>query len=513
MSTRVSESLRKLVQGTAFVAVGNLLGMGFGFATRSISARYLGPDEYGLIVLGLTVLNVVSMVSLLGLTQGVSRQLPRVERESSLFRSAVQVSLGLSLGISIVIVAFSTDIATILSSTDFVPVLVLFALVIPLWTVTRVVIATFRGKSDATARVAIQNLSRQGLALLFVTAAIGFGVGIDEIAVGFATAVGISFVGGLLLLRTRYPDLLDLRSFGRFDTDQIASLISFSVPLMISGTIWLLLRQSDTFLVAYFLTTGELGVYDAAFLLGQLVTVPLSASAFLFLPIFSELHAENGSNEMAEFYKLVTKWISVMTLPVALGFITFPGTLLELFFGDGFGAGSTVLIVLTGGFLTSAVLGLNGISLVAAGFTRLVMAGNLIAFVLNIGLNVALIPRLGIVGAATASFFGYVVVNLFFTYFLYTRLGFHPLSPPLVRSFAAIVACYGIGWFVVGRHLVGSPVAVLPFLGVVAVFQLAVIPVVGGVQPEDTDVIEQLDEKLPVNLGPLVTRLDGFVED
>jgi O-antigen/teichoic acid export membrane protein len=66
----LNASLRMIAKGAGIGFVGTAIGMGFGFLTRIVIARFLGPDEYGLISLGFAALNIAVIIGLLGLRTG-----------------------------------------------------------------------------------------------------------------------------------------------------------------------------------------------------------------------------------------------------------------------------------------------------------------------------------------------------------------------------------------------------------------------------------------------------------
>jgi O-antigen/teichoic acid export membrane protein len=78
------------------------------------------------------------------------------------------------------------------------------------------------------------------------------------------------------------------------------------------------------------------------------------------------------------------------------------------------------------------VLGLNGTTLTSLGWTRAILAVNIVAAVANIVLNLYLIPRYSLIGAAVATTLSYVLINALYSSVLYVRTGIVPARRPIL---------------------------------------------------------------------------------
>ena len=100
-----------------------------------------------------------------------------------------------------------------------------------------------------------------------------------------------------------------------------------------------------------------------------------------------------------------------MSLPAFAVCVVFPHELLAIF-GHRFVVGASVTIILAGGKLIDSATGPCGLMLNMSGRPGLSLIDNVVALVLNVGLNVWLIPRHGIVGSAWAWAVSLAVVNV-----------------------------------------------------------------------------------------------------
>tara|TARA_B110000263_G_C15151284_1_gene437996 strand:- start:190 stop:834 length:645 start_codon:yes stop_codon:yes gene_type:complete len=136
---------------------------------------------------------------------------------------------------------------------------------------------------------------------------------------------------------------------------------------------------------------------------------------------------------MREMYSIVSKWIFIPTFPIFLALFFFPEVLIQFFFGNAYISGSVGLSILSIGFLFNAITGLNETTLLALGKTKYLLFNSTVAGILNIILNILLIPEYSFVGAAIATTVSYVCINLLNSMALYRMTGILPFSKPLIK--------------------------------------------------------------------------------
>jgi len=69
----LDESLRKIAKGAGISFIGAFIGLGFGYLSRMIIARFLGASDYGLISLGYAAMMNGTTLALVGLPSGIQR--------------------------------------------------------------------------------------------------------------------------------------------------------------------------------------------------------------------------------------------------------------------------------------------------------------------------------------------------------------------------------------------------------------------------------------------------------
>lgn len=474
-----------LAKGSALIILGTVFGFGINFLIRLVPARVLGPDQYGLVILGLTIAGALSIFSKLGLPTGVARNLPRFKDKDK--RGLVFSAFTLSLASSILIGAGLFFISTWLAEVIFHDIRLslifkIFSLSIPLITLQGIAIGVFQGSKRAKERVVVKNLLNPGAKFAAISLAFLFGYG----AAGISTAIllGTALATAYALFTFRSLPFLKKSKF----EPHYGFLLKFSLPLLVSSAMWTLLLQADNVLIGYFLSSAETGVYDAAFNLAWIVTFSVSSFGFMFLPIFSELHRDGKEEHMRSMYSLVAKWMVIFTLPIYLALVISPEKTLILLFGSGYADGAVSLVILATGFLIQVVAGPAGGAVVSMGYTRFVMYTTLLAGAMNIVLNVLLIPIFSASGAALASASTYLLFNGLYLYKLNAESEILPRydfkMPLALASTSFVVISYA------GLHIIPS---YLPLISLIAAGGYIIVMLVsGGLSRREIQIIRSI---------------------
>jgi O-antigen/teichoic acid export membrane protein len=113
----------------------------------------------------------------------------------------------------------------------------------------------------------------------------------------------------------------------------------------------------------------------------------------------------------------------VLMLFPALIFAFWGGSIIELVYGEEYKSGYVALVILLAGQVVNAGSGPVALLLNMTGYERYTLRGVGVSTILNVVLNVILIPKYGIAGAAVASALTLVGWNLILVYFVARELG------------------------------------------------------------------------------------------
>ena len=175
-----------------------------------------------------------------------------------------------------------------------------------------------------------------------------------------------------------------------------------ALPLGISMVMIQVMYSIDTVLLGFLRTDAEVGYYNAAY---KIILFVISVGAVYFDAIFplASNYYEQSLESLKRLQRHTANFVVSLACPMALGGVVLGGPIMRLFYGPRYDSGIIAFQIL---ILAAAFIYLNMI------YARGMWACNLqqpfvrivtLQAVLNVVLNLVLIPRYGIAGAATST--------------------------------------------------------------------------------------------------------------
>jgi O-antigen/teichoic acid export membrane protein len=203
----------------------------------------------------------------------------------------------------------------------------------------------------------------------------------------------------------------------------VLDILNFSFPLFLSASMMLLLQWIDVVILGYYVTTADIGIYNVAVKVSMISSIILFSINSIAAPKFSELFSKNKLDELKELVKQTSKLIFVVSIPILLLIFMGKDYILN-FFGKEFMYGSMSLNILILGQLVNVICGSVGYILIMTENQKIFRNIILITTLLNIVLNIFLIPLLGILGAAIASMICIILWNISSYIYIYRKYNF-----------------------------------------------------------------------------------------
>jgi O-antigen/teichoic acid export membrane protein len=177
-----------------------------------------------------------------------------------------------------------------------------------------------------------------------------------------------------------------------------SSLWSFAAITGITG----IASHTDIFMLGFLKDASSVGIYGSADKITGFLTVFISIMVQLFSATVAKL---NTLNEKQKLQKVITKtirWVFIGSVPFYL-FAIIMSKWIMLYCGKDFASGQTALIILATGRIISIAFGPVGMVSMMSGNEKTYLTFMGMCLVLNILLNLVLVPLLGINGTAIAS--------------------------------------------------------------------------------------------------------------
>jgi len=370
------------------------------FATSILISRLLGPADKGVFVAVSTLPGMLSVVGMFGLPSAVNYFAGKGSSVASLTRAAFLFSAVLSvLLIAAVWVALPSLESSVLSALKGHDTLARVILVtLPLGILASFGGSILYGRQD----VRVYNLIQLGQAVISLLCAI---VLVGALRLGVAGAVAGSVVASTLLALA----VMDaVRRLGRRDTAGPAApgraLVSYGMRLYPASLSGYFNYRADTYIIQALMLNAPLalGLYSTAVTMAELVFYVPNSIGTIFLPRVAGSTPEDANRMLGRVARLST--LITVGVALALAPTAFVGIHLVLpQYADCLPAFYVLLPAVVSlslaKIMTSFVSGRGRPGLVSAAIT--------VALVLNVALNLVLIPRFGIVGASLSSVVSY----------------------------------------------------------------------------------------------------------
>ncbi|GAA2030989.1 hypothetical protein GCM10009779_14930 [Polymorphospora rubra] len=217
----------------------------------------------------------------------------------------------------------------------------------------------------------------------------------------------------------------------------------FGWPRALGSVGQLALQRVDLLLVAGLGGLGAAALYAVAgrfVVLGQLANQGISQSV---QPRLAEALAIGDRAAANRLYQVATGWLVLATWPLYLLLLSYAPLYLG-FFGDAYRDGGPIVAVLAGAMLLSTGCGMVDMVLAMAGRTSWNLANVAVALGVTVALDLALIPRLGALGAAIGLAAAVAVNNLLPLAQVGLALGLHPFGRGTLTAAALAVGCFGV---------------------------------------------------------------------
>jgi len=200
-------------------------------------------------------------------------------------------------------------------------------------------------------------------------------------------------------------------------------ILAISLPMLMTATMVFVIGQTGVIMIGMFRSEAEVGYYAIAVKLASLTTFILQAINSMAAPKFSELFHSGNIDELFYVAKKSAKLIFWTTTPILVGFVFFGKPLINIMFGHEFVVAYPALLLLVLGQFVHSISGATGLFMNMTGNQSVFRNILLIAALTNIGLNVLLIPKLGIHGAAVAAMVSIVLWNFSTLVYIKSKFG------------------------------------------------------------------------------------------
>lgn len=391
-----------------------------------IIARYFGSTIVGILAMINSIIMIASVFTLFGTTTSILRLFPEISATASpdaadaVQRKVHRMVLFVSPIISILTlgIAFIWQIINPIQGV-WIPVFLIAAAILPLHSLARLSTETLRAQQRvrlyafAHLLPSLTNFLILILLLIFLQR---------------QEAPIIALVASTLIVFSLTRYLVYQRSSKSYSSNKqvsipdTAEIIKLSLPMAVTLGLQMIISNLDLILIGLLLSVESAGIYNIASKLAALTSFIITSINAVSAARFSQLNFSGRQSELLLLAKRSSNLIFWASLPILIILIIFGKSILGLF-GQEFTSGYAVLVVLVTGEFINAIGGSVGLFLNMTGshvsYRNIIFCGT----VINIILNLLLIPRIGITGAGITSLVCLLIINVSSSFVIYKKTG------------------------------------------------------------------------------------------
>ncbi|MBI4282443.1 MAG: flippase [Chloroflexi bacterium] len=397
------EQIKKNVYDTGWSLTSSVIPLLMvGFLLRPLLARWLGVADLGVYSLALTIYGFGALAANFGigvaLTKCVAEYQDDKERLYQMTASGFIMSVLFGIVAGIFLYAARGLLAGVFRMPVLTDLLPLLAIALAFSSIHECLLGISNGRRKMGTYAFLETLRVSSMFLSILVLVGLLGLGIKGVMSGIMLSTAATSIIGLFLLKDSLR--LDLRNFLK----NAKELGAFGGQMLAGNALNVITNGADTVLIGYFLTAADVGYYSAATTVAaSLLLFPISVQRITYAAT-AESWSKNKHQELNRLLSKSMQYSACILLLLGSGIGFFSAEVITALFGAKFMPAILPLYVLLfarvvrGGTLVPV-----GASLPGAGRPDLSLKITAVSATIGIGLNILLIPPLGLLGAAIAT--------------------------------------------------------------------------------------------------------------
>jgi O-antigen/teichoic acid export membrane protein len=461
---------REVAKGSFWGLAGNILIKLISFVYMILIARAASQSDVGLFYLALSIVTIISVFSDIGISSALQRYIPYFEarnehgKANGLLNWSYAILTVSGIVLTLVLWWEADFIGSIYHSAALPDAIRLISTYLLLNNLFKLHYTYLQAKADIRASQSVQNLQNFLKLVLTALLFVLYGASVTTMTVAFVLSYLLSLIPSSLIVHktlgtSRVPAALSHREL-------LSEVAPIGLLLAVMQSFSIIFASSDQLLLGYLAAPSKaivmVAIYSLATSLASVLLIFPSSVGNIFLPVVSGLAGKNDMDRMRAVLETAQRWSLFITLPFAITLMSFSADILRVFYGSAYTSGATTMVIYSFGLVLFAVSYMTLLALAALRLVRVEFGVTMAIGVVNILLNILLIPPFGIEGAAVASTAGFAVGLLLLQYYGEKLLGFR-FPAEIWRLLAAAVLVFLV--LLAADPLVSSLSVLLPASG------------------------------------------------
>ncbi|MEX1010756.1 MAG: polysaccharide biosynthesis C-terminal domain-containing protein [Balneolaceae bacterium] len=220
---------------------------------------------------------------------------------------------------------------------------------------------------------------------------------------------------------------------------------SYGLYTLLGGLTTVVVWNVDILMLGAMAGLEKTAIYAIAFYIGSVITVPQRAIERIATPLVASHLQKKNWSEVADIYKKSSVNQTIAGFYI-LALIWFNADALFSLIPEVYAEGKWVILIIGAGKLFDMTTGVNGSILITSRYYRFDLVANLLLVLFTVGLNLLLIPKWGIEGAAAATLLSILLYNLIKLIYIHVRLSMQPFGREHLQLLGAAIISAAAAW-------------------------------------------------------------------
>ncbi len=459
----MANKVKTIFSNMSWLMVSQILTSVFAFVWTILTARYLGPSDYGIFGTAVSFSTIFGVFATFGIFTYLVRAISTdFENEDKYLNNTLSLKIFLAIFYLAIVV-----LAAVFLGWDryVIGICLLFAFEYLIKTYHDVFFSSFQAHEKIKYQ-AITNIIINSLTLIFIILVIVTDYGLLGIAFAYIIANFIALLYAIYAIRKHI-----IKPRLTFDFGFYKVLIKAGIPFALTGLFYTIYYSIDIVMITQFASTYDTGLYNSAYKLISVLALFYTIYSAVIFPVMSKLFKDEKDMLNLSFVKSI-KYLSLVTIPIAV-FTSFYGYQIIAIYGADFIEAGGVLQIL---IWTVCFLFINGacsLVLNASHEEYSVTKIYSIAAVFNVILNLFMIPKYSVYGASVATVLSEILILILELYMI-RKIGQLP-DRHLVYDILKICAAsliLGIVLYVLNLNMwVAMAVSIVVYFGAIILLQ------------------------------------------
>lgn len=497
-------ALKEILYGAGISFGLGIVGYILMFIFKIAAARYLGPSQFGMYEMMVTVLGIFVVFSTFGLENGIQRFASEYlsKKKSGLLHGyqifCFRLVLFTSLSSFMVLFFLSDKIAAFLHFGEEFSILLRIISVGIIFRALREVSQHFLLAYRKPFSSGLGPNIIEKVILVFGICIVSF---LNLSLAWMAVFLGISLILSYLVTFLFY---LGPRQRSGLPKYEIRNWFVYSTPLLALGALIYILNWTDNFIIARNMTSVDVGLYSVSFSLASYIPSLTAMLGSLFLPVMVPLYMKDRKS-FSETFKQITKWGVMNAVFFGAIFVMFSKPLLDILFGKEYMAASASFVILVMFFVGMSALSFRSQLLLIEKDTQFILWNTLLWSVVNIVLGISLVHIYGINGVAFSTGISFFMLKL--CEYARTRRYYNVNEDYKVYFKIAaigIVSAYSVKasfLFLLSHFMIDQSIKILIALILYTICFIVLIFMMRVLNKDDIKLLLEIEKKFGINMG------------